>query len=92
MRKINLDLKNRLTPKQIKILAAVTGSLCIVLVIGIVWLCRDKKDVFTPAKYVSEEMKPEVKLSVEDDKAKGKGYEVPVSIYETKTDIIVGKE
>ncbi len=91
MRKISLNLKNRLTPKQIKILAAVTGSLCILLVIGIIWLCRDKMDVFTPAKYVSEEMKPEVKLSVENDKAK-KGYEAPVSIYETRTDIKVGKE
>lgn len=92
MKKINLNLKNRFTPKQIKILAAVAGSFCIVLVIGVIWLCQDKEEAFTPAKYVIEKVKPEITLSVEEDKTKNKGYGAPVSIYETKTDIKVGKE
>lgn len=78
--------------KRKRIIAAAAGLIALLLVVGLsIFFLRRRDDAFQPMTYAQEEDEKQIKLSVEEDKAGGKAYESPVPVYETVTDVEVGK-
>ena len=92
MKKMNLNLKEKLTPKKVRILIVATALLLVIAITLVIILCFRKSSYFQPYDRTWGEIRTETSLKLQDDSVENMSYKEPVSVFDKLTDVRISGE